>query len=164
MIRPATVDDFIAIVALNLAFERFLSPLDASRLARLDHACAYHKVIELDKRMAAFLLAFRERADYDSINYQWFDQRYERFLYIDRIVVAEGYRGMGLARTLYDDIFEYARQSLVTQVALEYDIDPPNEPSRRLHQSLGFVEVGRQDAVGKQVSLQMVTLVPSPVS
>jgi predicted GNAT superfamily acetyltransferase len=53
-----------------------------------------------ERTIAAFLLAFREGAGYDSVNYRWFAQRYERFLYVDRVVVAPAARGQGAASQL----------------------------------------------------------------
>jgi hypothetical protein len=86
-LRDARREDFAAILALNAESVHFLSPLTAERLDALHRAAAYHKIIEIDGEVAAFLLAFREGAPYDSPNYLWFAERYPEFLYIDRIVV-----------------------------------------------------------------------------
>ena len=48
----------------------------------------------------AFLLTFDQSARYDSPNYLWFRNRYERLVYVDRIVVASAARGRGCARRL----------------------------------------------------------------
>jgi predicted GNAT superfamily acetyltransferase len=80
MLRNAHPADFSAILALNEAFVAVLSPLDAGRLAQLHEQAAVHRVAERDGRIEAFLLAFREGADYDGTNYRWFAQRYARFL------------------------------------------------------------------------------------
>jgi predicted GNAT superfamily acetyltransferase len=105
----------------------------------------------------AFLLAFCEGADYDSPNYLWFAQRYPRFLYVDRIVVATSQQGRGLGALLYRDLFAFARRHEVGTVACEFDVEPPNEASRRFHAGFGFDEVGTQWVAGgrKQVSLQV---------
>ena len=55
------------------------------------------RIGELD----AFMLALDQDADYDSPNFLWFRDRYPRFVYVDRIVVATRARGRGLARLLY---------------------------------------------------------------
>ena len=49
----------------------------------------------------ALLVAFHEDCTYDSPNFLWFRDRFERFHYIDRVVVSEAARGRGLARKLY---------------------------------------------------------------
>ncbi|MHB1273955.1 MAG: GNAT family N-acetyltransferase [Rhodanobacter sp.] len=95
MLRDATPADFAAILDLNEAFVAVLSPLDGERLARLHAQAALHRVIEQGGRVEAFLLALREGADYDSANYRWFAQRYARFLYVDRIVVAGSMQARG---------------------------------------------------------------------
>ena len=58
MIRDIHPGDFDAILALNAASVRFLSPLDRARLKLLDRQSCYHRGVERDGRIAAFLLAF----------------------------------------------------------------------------------------------------------
>ncbi|MBN8280143.1 MAG: GNAT family N-acetyltransferase [Gammaproteobacteria bacterium] len=162
--RDAGPGDFARILALNAAVVQFLSPLDTPRLAWLHSLAAYHRVLEVDGEVAGFLLAIREGTGYDSPNYRWFAARYPRFLYIDRVVVAPGRQGLGLGRRLYEDLLGVARQSAAGLVTCEYDLDPPNEASRRFHAGFGFAEVGTQrvGATGKRVSLQQLVLGPSP--
>ena len=156
MIREAIVDDFPAILALNAESVHFLSPLDAMRLRDLHAQSAYHRVVEHEEKVAAFLLAFREGADYDSPNYRWFAQRYAQFLYIDRIVVAATARGLGFGAQLYDDILAFAAGTNAARLTAEFDVEPPNPVSAAFHQRYGFREVGTQWIGGdkKQVSLQ----------
>ena len=116
-------------------------------------------MVGFDGDVAAFLLAFREGADYDSPNYLWFAQHYDRFLYIDRVVVAAAHQGKRLGAGLYRDLFDFARQSAVPRVTCEFDVEPPNEVSRRFHASFGFREVGAQWVAGgkKRVSMFEMT-------
>jgi len=155
-IRDAERSDFAAILALNEESVHFLSPLGADSLERLQRAAAYHKVVDVDGEIAAFLLAFREGAAYESPNYLWFAARYTRFLYIDRIVVAPAHRGASFGARLYEDIAAFAKRSGAPWLACEFDIDPPNPASMRFHERMGFHEVGTQTIAGgrKRVSLQ----------
>jgi len=155
-IREATREDFAAVLALNAESVHFLSPLDGQRLDELHRQAAYHRVVENGGKVVAFLLAFREGADYDSANYVWFAERYPQFLYIDRIVIAPSQRGAGLGQLLYEDIAAFAAQAGVPWLTCEFDIEPPNPVSMRFHQRMGFREVGTQWLGGgkKQVSLQ----------
>ncbi|MDE2247763.1 MAG: GNAT family N-acetyltransferase [Xanthomonadaceae bacterium] len=161
MLRDATPADFTAILALNQAFVAVLSPLDRARLASLHAAAAVHRVIERDGCVEAFLLAFREGADYDGANYHWFARRYPRFLYVDRIVVAASAQARGCGRRLYHDVGIEAARRGVPLIACEYDIEPPNPSSARFHGRLGFREVGRRQlGGGKWVSMQLLELAP----
>ena len=154
-LRDIAPGDTDAILALNLESEAVLSPMDAARYAHLSAQSAYGRVVESDGAVSAFLLAFREGADYDSVNYRWFDARYEAFLYVDRVVVASAHQGRGLGARLYDDLFAFARAAGVPAVTCEFDIEPPNDASRRFHARYGFEEVGVQTLPGgKRVSLQ----------
>lgn len=160
MIRDAVRADFSHILALNLAFESMLSPLDAARLADLDRMAAYHRLVDVDGTVAAFALALAPGTGYDSVNYRWFEARYDHFLYVDRIVVGGEHQGRRLARALYEDLIVRARAQAATCIVAEFDVEPPNDASRRFHASFGFVEVGSQraGAAGKRVSLQRLEL------
>jgi len=160
LIRDASAADFERILQLNEESEHFLSPMTLARLEALHAGAAYHRVMDDDGKIAGFLLAFREGTRYDSSNYLWFTQHYDQFLYIDRVVVSKQYQGQGLGNQLYDDLFEFARASGVTRITCEFDIEPPNDASRRFHQRFGFSEVGTRShgEITKQVSLQMVAV------
>lgn len=159
MLRDTNPADFPAILRLNAEYEHFLSPMDHDRLTRLHAQSAYHRVIQIDAEVAAVLLAFREGSAYDGVNYRWFHDRYDRFLYVDRIVVSGNHQRKHLASTLYRDVFDFAREREIDSVACEFNISPPNEASRRFHASFGFREVGTQSIDGgkKQVSLQVAS-------
>jgi uncharacterized protein len=160
MLRDAAPGDFDAILRLNEESVRFLSPLVADRLAYLHREAAYHRVFVDGDRAVAFLLALHEGSAYDSPNYRWFAARYDRFLYVDRIVVANSHHRRGIGDRLYADLFDFARRSGAPCVTCEIDIEPPNDVSRRFHERHGFEEVGTQSVAGgtKRVSLQVATL------
>jgi len=143
-IRPADPADFADILRLNGEWVHFTSPLDATALAQLHAQSPYHRVVESDGRIVAFLLAIREGSDYASPNYCWFADRGGSFLYVDRVIVDEANQGQGVARMLYADLLAFAREWGFDRVVCELDIDPPNEASRLFHDSLGFREVGTQ--------------------
>jgi len=159
-LRAATAADHPAVLALNLEAEALMSPMDAARLAMLDGQSAYHRVACDGDAVVAFLIALDQSADYDSPNYQWYRQRYPRFLYIDRIAVAASHRARKLGGLLYDDLFAFARQRGFDTVAAEFYIEPFNEASSRFHARHGFVEVGTQWVAqgSKRVSLQIAAL------
>jgi uncharacterized protein len=156
-IRDATREDFAQVLLLNEEFVRVLSPLTPQRLSFLHEQAAYHRVIEMEGSIAAFLLAIRQGSSYDSPNYTWFASRYPQFLYVDRVVVGSRHQGLGLGQRLYADLLGFARACGDSVVTLEFDIDPPNEQSQRFHEQLGFRQAGTQSygPENKRVSLQV---------
>ena len=111
MIRNAEIADFPAILDLNLEMEQYLSPLSEELLSNLHGIAVYHRVIETKRgEVPGLLLALREGADYASVNYLWFAERYREFLYVDRVVVAAAQQGKRLGQLLYDDLFRFARR------------------------------------------------------
>lgn len=138
-----------ATLRLNQAHVAELSELDADALDRLVREAFLASVINGGD---AFLIAFDQDADYDSPNFRWFQSRYRRFVYVDRVVVAAAARGRGLANRLYQGLFEFAGARGHSVIACEVNLDPPNPASDAFHRARGFEEVGRAElANGKTV-------------
>ena len=157
LLRDAEARDFPTVVALNASEVRHTSAMDDARLRQLHAYAGYHKVVESDGVVAAFLLAMREGCGYINENFEWFAARYPSFLYVDRIVVGAGYQGLRLGTRLYEDLFAFARLGNIPCIACEYNLVPPNEPSRIFHDRFGFTQVGSHwlGDGAKQVSLQV---------
>jgi len=144
ILHDAKQEDWPAILALNEESVHFLSPMGGPRLSQLAQAANYLRVIDQDGATAAFLLGFRKGAEYDSPNFLWFDARFHDFLYVDRVVVAEQFRGRKLADRLYDDFEDCARSLGIERITCEVNIEPPNPVSLRFHARRGFREIGRK--------------------
>jgi len=87
-IRKAENKDLKKILELNEESVHFLSPLTMEKLEHLVSQSELLEVVEVDGEVEAFVLTVIEGKDYDSVNYLWFAAHYERFLYIDRVVVS----------------------------------------------------------------------------
>lgn len=138
-IEPITQKLLPAVLALNNEHAEELSWLEPAELAHLVAQAFYAPGIG---NLEAFLIAFDQDADYSSPNFLWFKARYPRFVYVDRILVAPEARGRGHARSLYDDLFERAKQAGHDVVVCEINSDPPNPVSEAFHAALGFSDVG----------------------
>lgn len=137
--------DIDALLALNRQFEAETSVLDRDGLlAILKIAC--HIGLAGPGGRDGFLIALDQDAPYPSLNFQWFKTRYPRFAYVDRVIVASHAQGRGLARTLYEGLFERSRRAGHEMVGSEIVADPPNLASNAFHAALGFEEVGRVPA------------------
>lgn len=160
MIRAAAPGDFESICALNLAEVQHTSAMDVARLAELNAISCYHRVANLGGIVSAFLLAMCNGSAYKNENFEWFSKKYARFIYIDRIVVSSASRGQRLGSLLYEDMFRHARSKAIPLVTCEYNIVPPNEPSRLFHDKFGFTEQGTQWVANgtKRVSLQVAEI------
>lgn len=151
MIETIEPADQPAVLALNNLHAAALSLLDAARLQHLlGQSFFARRIGSLD----AFIIAFDQRADYDSENFLWFRARYPRFAYVDRIAVADAARGRGHARRLYEALFEHARNAGHTMVCCEVNSDPPNPASDAFHAALGFRVVGEAAIYGGERSVR----------
>ncbi len=92
-------------------------------------------VAEEDGRIAGYTYSSPIK---DRIAYQWSVEV--------AIYVAEGMRGRGVGRALYDALFRcLAGQGFVNAIGI---IALPNDASIRLHESLGFVKVSHLKEIG----------------
>ncbi len=106
---------------------------------------------------AGFLFALAPGARYESANYRWFSNKFERFLYVDRVVVAAHARGRGLARALYAVAAETARSDGLDRLVCEVNRCPPNPGSDAFHAALGFRALATVD-LGPHKSVRYLEL------
>jgi uncharacterized protein len=153
-IRDMREPELDSVLALNNAAGTTILPLDKARLLTLNEQAAYFRVALVDGNIAGFLIALREDADYGSPNFLWFRERYKNFLYIDRIVIARPYQGLGLGRIFYSDVTSYA-EVRVPLLACEVFLEPRDDVSVLFHGTYGFQEVGQQlmGIVNRRVAL-----------
>ena len=158
-IRSLVSDDLPRLLALNNAAVPAVNELDAPALAALaEHSHLAVAVVADDAADVAlgFAILFVAGADYESENYRWFSGRSTDFLYVDLIVVADGFRGQGLGQVLYDAIFGAARRELLAEVLCEVNLEPPNPGSLAFHDRLGFTEVGQLSTKGDTVVVSLL--------
>jgi predicted GNAT superfamily acetyltransferase len=127
------------VLALNAQHEVETSAIDHRWLE--DQSRQWFSATVMNR--SAFLISFDERSYYGGENFLWFRERIPRFVYVDRVVVAEDTRGRGMARTLYLTLFAQAASNGRGAIVCEVNIDPPNHISDAFHDRMGFVEVGR---------------------
>lgn len=161
-IRDAVEADFQHIIDLNQSEVLHTSPMDWDNLDFLRRMSDFCKVVEIDQQVAAFIIALRNDQPYKNVNYEWFAARYSSFLYVDRVVVGSDFSGQLIGSFLYQNLFAFAQVQDIEVIACEYNIKPPNLPSRAFHDKFGFKEVGQQHVADgtKLVSLQVAQVKP----
>ena len=140
MIAPLALDRLDRALALNNAHAAELSLLDRDGLAGLARQALWAAEAGDGD---GFILLLDETAAYGSPNFRWFKERFARFTYVDRVVIAPHARGQGLARRLYAGAFATAIAAGQRVVAAEVNRVPPNPASDAFHAALGFREVGQ---------------------
>jgi len=155
--RDGQVSDLPAVLALNQLSQPAVNGLTLEQLTNLVGNSAFFRVIELNRRLAGFVLNFLPNANYPSENLRWFNQHYDDFLYLDRVAIADFAKRRGCGTTLYSEVERYCRQHHINNIALEVNLRPRNQASLDFHAAMGFQEVGRQEtaAGSKTVSLMM---------
>ncbi len=155
VIRDVRLDELNRVLELNNGAGPTIFELDMARLERLRSQSSYFRVAEIGDEIAGFLIALGPNAEYDSPNFRWFQARYDDFLYVDRVVVAEHHRGAGVGRVFYADIESFAEVS-TPLLACEVAIDPPDDVSQVFHGTNGFQEVGQQHLAERGILVAML--------
>jgi predicted GNAT superfamily acetyltransferase len=154
-LRAMTEADTYAVLSLNARAVDVTGPLDADRLARIRAMAVRADVVEVDGWVAAFALVLPPDAVYDSPNFAWFRERYDReFLYLDRVVVSQLNRRSGIGGLIYDSA--EADAAAYGRLTCEVNAEPPNEASLAFHAHRGFVEAGRLAHDTGKVTAMMV--------
>ncbi len=142
------------LLSLNNTYARSLSWLEPERLCHLVTAAFFAgRVGEVD----GLLIAFDQDADYDSPNFLWFRSRFSRFIYVDRVAVAQQARGRGVARRLYLQLFSQAADAGHDKIVCEINSNPPNPDSDAFHAALGFTEIGSGFINGGEKTVRYMT-------
>jgi predicted GNAT superfamily acetyltransferase len=100
--------------------------------------------------LVGFVICLSPNVDYGSLNYAWFNEKYDDFIYVDRIAVSTNHRGQGIGSSIYQELFTISKQKQIP-VAAEVNSIPPNPGSMKFHRILDFQEVGSLNHEDKSV-------------
>ena len=151
-IRTLSLDDVEAMWAINEEGLPGTGQVSHEELASLLNLASFSMGVFEDGHMLGFVICLPPSTAYGSLNYAWFNQRYDAFLYVDRIAVAPANRNQGVGSALYENVVSVARDRSVP-VAAEVNLEPPNPGSVRFHHRFGFNEVGTLDHGTKAVTM-----------
>lgn len=139
-LRAPGPGDIGALLALSNAHEKEIGHFTREAFSEL---VAMSFRTRMTPARDAFLIALAGRAPEIAPNYHWFRERFDRFVYVDRVVVAQAARKRGFGKLLYRDLIDAARACGHRRICCEVNLDPPNPVSDSFHAALGFSEVGR---------------------
>jgi len=124
-----------AILRNNEQFVHWLSPLDAAGLSQLLSHADHAKQLNAGE---AVIIAYDGNGLYRHKNVDWLSERFDNYIYIDRVIIGEAAQGQGAGRTLYADLETAARRRGHTHIACEVNTVPNNPASHAFHLALGF--------------------------
>ncbi len=159
VVRPVTAGDLAAVLALNNAAVPAVNGLDADEMAwfaDVAHTFLVGTVGDGGPPLGFLVGLDGPGVAYDSANYRWFSARYDRFLYVDRVVVDPSASGLGMAQAFYRAFA--ARDDGHAVLCAEVNTRPRNDRSLAFHEAFGFEPVGSQDTEGGTKTVRMLAL------
>ena len=145
IVRNIEITDLARVLEINNANTPGVSELTLSELETDIENCLHALAIDNEHgEVCAFCITFAPDAPAAGVNHQWFADRFESFVYLDRIAIDPTYQNLGLGVLLYQSVeqemIDSAQHSLL---CCEVNLEPPNPGSLRFHHRIGFTEVGQ---------------------
>ena len=121
-----------------------VTSIDKDGLTYFLEFSSYFKIIRDNDRPMGFLIGLMPGRDYSSENYIWVNERYDSFIYVDRVIIDKRYRHQGVGFYFYNHLAE-TYFGKVDSIICEVNISPYNKPSINFHKKYGFKEIGQKD-------------------
>ena len=153
-ISETTSDELPLIVKMNQEALPAVSSVNINDMNHFLTIVDYFRSLKIEEKLVGFLIALTPGKEYHSINYKWFEKRFDSFMYVDRIVIDPSYQGNGIGKAFYNDLADFSNNKTY-RITCEVNIRPKNEGSMIFHGKYGFVQVGTQTTENgkKEVSL-----------
>jgi predicted GNAT superfamily acetyltransferase len=156
IIRAMTASDIEVVWAINQENIPAVGEETVEVLADLLSMSLFSLVAEADNVVVGFCMVLGPQTQYRSPNYLYFCERYDDFIYLDRVAVTSAFQGLGLGAALYREVEKLSQSTLFV---LEVNTKPRNEGSLRFHTREGFVLLEEVETrPGKMVGFMMKEL------
>lgn len=145
LLREFVPADLAAVHVINEAEVPAVGSTTPETLGHVASESLVALVADVDGEVAGFCLVLPPGAEYGSKNYEWFSERYDDFVYLDRVAIPPGFQRRGIGQAMYAEVERLAaeRRPTATDFALEVNLRPRNDRSLAFHATLGFLEVGQ---------------------
>ena len=143
--RNIEIADLARVLEINNANTPGVSELTFTELESDLNNSLYALAIDNEHgEVCAFCITFDQGAPDAGANHRWFSERYESFVYLDRIAIDSNHQNHGLGAKLYQAVEQKMLQSAEhSMLCCEVNLEPPNPGSLRFHHRIGFIEVGQ---------------------
>ena len=166
-VRNIEIADLARVLEINNANTPGVSELTMSEL-ETDIANCLHALAIYNEHgeVCAFCITFAPDAPDAGANHQWFAERFESFVYLDRIAIDSTHQNLGLGALLYQTVEQRMLNSAeYSLLCCEVNLEPPNPGSLRFHKRIGFSEFdqrsynefNRVSLLGKNISKEFIS-------
>ena len=156
-ILPTTANDLPIILEMNDAALPAVSSVNLNEMTHFLNIADYFNTLKINNEIAGFLIALTPGKDYHSLNYKWFENKFNSFMYVDRIVITPEFQGRGFGHSFYQNLSKVT-VGKEPRIACEVNIRPMNKVSILFHEKYGFRQVGTQKTEGGKKEVSLMTL------
>lgn len=156
-IEDCDYEQFLQLRNLNNQSAPAVSAMTEPEWTELWQQAVYKKLAFRNGKLAGFLIGLNESADLKNPTYQWFKKQYDRFIFVDRIVIDPKHRGMGLGRVMYADLHSFAER-VAPIIACSVNLNTADNGSLLFHGTYGFGEVSQLQQDEQRLALLIKSL------
>jgi predicted GNAT superfamily acetyltransferase len=109
-------------------------------------------LVTVKEKFVGFAFIMDCKSDYKSLNYKFFKNSFENFLYVDRVAFLEEFQRKGYGTELYNEIYKIAN-NLGFPLCCEVNTIPLNKQSLDFHNKFGFQTLEKVPFGEKQVAM-----------
>ena len=104
VIRDVNDDDILVMLEINEQGLPGTGKVDIEQLSKLREISEFTIGAYENGKMIGFVICLLPKQDYASLNYAWFNERYDDFIYVDRIAVEQSRRNHQVGTKLYSQV------------------------------------------------------------
>jgi len=158
-IQTTTFSELNQILEINQQALPAVSSVTIKEMQHFLEIVDYFKTLKVDNIIRGFLIALTPGKDYQSVNYKWFEKKYNSFMYVDRIVIDPSFQYRGFGTAFYNDLSDFSKK-IVPRITCEVNLKPSNKESMLFHSKYGFKQIDTQftDGGKKEVSLMKLSI------
>ena len=144
-VRNIEIADLARVLEVNNANTPGVSELTMAELeSDLNNSLHAFAIDNEHDEVCAFCITLAQDASDAGDNHRWFAERFESFVYLDRIAIDSNHQNRGLGALLYQSVEQHMLNSAEhSLLCCEVNLEPPNPGSIRFHKRIGFTEVGQ---------------------
>ncbi|MAR94449.1 MAG: hypothetical protein CMA45_05200 [Euryarchaeota archaeon] len=150
--RPLLQDDASSVWEIN---EQGLPGTGKVSVEEISHLIEISEIslgVFEQENLVGVVICLSPNVDYGSLNYAWFNEKYQDFIYVDRVAVSTNHRGQGIGSYIYQELINISEQKQIP-ITAEVNLNPPNPGSMRFHHRFNFSEVGIIHHTDKSVTM-----------
>ena len=125
-----------------------------NHIENLYNSSSFFALIKINNNLVGLAIVMSTLSKYSSPNFLYFKNKYDDFMYIDRIAISEKYHRKGFGSLIYKELYNQSK-NLGIPLCCEVNTKPINQQSLDFHKKLEF-SIIEEISFGKKIVAMLV--------